>query len=110
MSDIPVGSPVPPPGRHAAPGGWYPDPIDASQERYWDGWQWSRTTRPREASGLGGAGGWGLAQEQQGYGQQPPQEQQGYGQQPPQGQQGYEQQPYGSQNQPAAYRAAPVGG
>jgi uncharacterized RDD family membrane protein YckC len=48
MSDIPVGSPVPPPGRHAAPGGWYPDPVDPTQERYWDGWQWSRTTRPRE--------------------------------------------------------------
>jgi uncharacterized RDD family membrane protein YckC len=51
MSDIPVGSPAPPPGRHAAPGGWYPDPVDPTQERYWDGWQWSRTTRPRENAG-----------------------------------------------------------
>ena len=51
MSDIPVGSPVPPPGRHAAPGGWYPDPVDPTQERYWDGWQWSRTTRLRENTG-----------------------------------------------------------
>lgn len=48
VSDIPVGSPPVPPGRHAAPGGWYPDPVDPGQERYWDGWQWSRNTRPRE--------------------------------------------------------------
>ena len=47
MSDIPVGSPPAPAGRHAAASGWYPDPLDAGQERYWDGWQWSRTTRPR---------------------------------------------------------------
>ena len=47
MSDIPIGSPPVPPGRHAAPGGWYPDPVDPAQERYWDGWQWSRNTRPR---------------------------------------------------------------
>ena len=49
MSDIPVGSPPAPPGRHAAASGWYPDPLDGRQERYWDGWQWSRTTRGREA-------------------------------------------------------------
>jgi uncharacterized RDD family membrane protein YckC len=48
MSDIPVGSPPVPPGRHAAPGGWYTDPVDPARERYWDGWQWSRNTRPRE--------------------------------------------------------------
>lgn len=48
MSDIPVGSPPVPPGRHAAPGGWYVDPVDPAHERYWDGWQWSRNTRPRE--------------------------------------------------------------
>ncbi|SEQ01865.1 RDD family protein [Microlunatus flavus] len=48
MSDIPVGSPPAPPGRHAAPGGWYPDPLDRSRERYWDGWQWSRNTRAAE--------------------------------------------------------------
>lgn len=46
MSDIPVGSPPAPPGRHAAPSGWYPDPVNSAQERYWDGWQWSRNTRP----------------------------------------------------------------
>jgi len=48
VSDIPVGSPPVPPGRHAAPGGWYADPVDPARERYWDGWQWSRNTRPRE--------------------------------------------------------------
>ena len=48
MSDIPVGSPPAPPGRHAAPSGWYPDPLDLGRERYWDGWQWSRTTRESE--------------------------------------------------------------
>jgi uncharacterized RDD family membrane protein YckC len=47
VSDIPVGSPPAPHGRHAAPGGWYPDPVDPARERYWDGWQWSRNTRPR---------------------------------------------------------------
>lgn len=50
MSDIPMGSPPVPPGRHAAPGGWYPDPVDARQERYWDGWQWSRNTRSQEGA------------------------------------------------------------
>ena len=48
VSDIPVGSPPVPPGRHAAPSGWYPDPVDPARERYWDGWQWSRNTRPRD--------------------------------------------------------------
>jgi uncharacterized RDD family membrane protein YckC len=48
VSDIPVGSPPAPPGRHAAPSGWYPDPVNSAQERYWDGWQWSRNTRPVE--------------------------------------------------------------
>ena len=50
VSDIPVGSPPAPPGRHAAPSGWYPDPVNRAQERYWDGWQWSRNTRPRADS------------------------------------------------------------
>jgi uncharacterized RDD family membrane protein YckC len=48
VSDIPVGSPPVPPGRHAAPSGWYADPVDPTRERYWDGWQWSRNTRLRE--------------------------------------------------------------
>lgn len=54
VSDIPIGSPPVPPGRHAAPGGWYPDPVDARSERYWDGWQWSRTTRPVEPTSAPG--------------------------------------------------------
>lgn len=56
MSDIPVGSPPAPPGRHAAPGGWYPDPLDLSRERYWDGWQWSRDTRVSESRPLASHG------------------------------------------------------
>jgi uncharacterized RDD family membrane protein YckC len=56
VSDIPVGSPPAPPGRHAAPTGWYPDPVNPAQERYWDGWQWSRNTRPRADSAGGGYG------------------------------------------------------
>jgi uncharacterized RDD family membrane protein YckC len=52
MSDIPVGSPPAPPGRHAAPGGWYPDPLDGLRERYWDGWQWSRNTREAEGAAM----------------------------------------------------------
>jgi uncharacterized RDD family membrane protein YckC len=54
-----VGSPPAPPGRHAAPGGWYADPVDQRQERYWDGWQWSRQTRERESSPRPPAGGYG---------------------------------------------------
>ncbi|HEU5485715.1 MAG TPA: RDD family protein [Microlunatus sp.] len=50
MSEIPVGSPPVPPGRHAAPSGWYPDPVNHANERYWDGWQWSRNTRPSSAA------------------------------------------------------------
>lgn len=48
MSDIPIGSPPAPPGRHAAPQGWYPDPVDPARERWWDGWTWSRNTREAE--------------------------------------------------------------
>ena len=58
MSDIPMGSPPVPPGRHAAPGGWYADPVDNRQERYWDGWQWSRNVRPREGAGPPQPGPW----------------------------------------------------
>jgi uncharacterized RDD family membrane protein YckC len=56
VSDIPVGSPPAPPGRHAAPSGWYPDPVNSAQERYWDGWQWSRNTRPIDPAASGGYG------------------------------------------------------
>lgn len=61
MSDIPVGTPKPPPGRHAAPGGWYPDPVDPRRERWWDGWQWSRDTR--EGSGAPAPQGPGAGQQ-----------------------------------------------
>lgn len=63
--DIPIGSPPAPPGRHAAPSGWYPDPVDPARERYWDGWQWSRSTRPAAGGGPAhgtdapGSGGFG---------------------------------------------------
>lgn len=49
--EIPVGSPPVPRGRHAAPGGWYADPVDAGRERYWDGWQWTRNVRPGPGAG-----------------------------------------------------------
>ena len=125
MSDIPVGTPPAPPGRHAAPSGWYPDPTDGGQERYWDGWQWSRNTRAREGApapqptpptGQPGQpyGGHPAAGAQPGHPQQqgyPQGQQQGYpqGQQPgypPQGQQpgyppqGYPQAAYGVPGQP----------
>lgn len=76
--DIPVGSPPVPPGRHAAPGGWYPDPNRPEIERYWDGWQWSRNTRPREGAAPAQPGTQQQSYGQQSYGQQP------FGQ-PPQG-------------------------
>ncbi|WP_392507178.1 RDD family protein [Naumannella halotolerans] len=121
MSDIPVGRPPAPPGRHAAPAGWYPDPLDPRRTRYWDGWQWSRETREDEsAAGQPGTGGqpgqpgqWGNPPQgqqpygQQGYGQQG-YGQQGYGQpgpgQNPYGQNPYGQNPYGQNPwaQPAA--------
>ncbi|MGI8458022.1 MAG: RDD family protein [Propionibacteriaceae bacterium] len=95
MSDIPIGSPPAPPGRHAAPGGWYPDPAQQGQERYWDGWQWSRTTRAAE----GGAAPQGYRGPQSGPAQQPyDQPQQPYGQ--PQQPYGQPQQPYGQPQQP----------
>lgn len=49
-----MGSPPVPPGRHAAPQGWYPDPTDASRERYWDGWSWTRNLRPSESASVPG--------------------------------------------------------
>jgi len=45
------------------PPGWYPDPADATQERYWEGQQWSRSVRPltppAPASQYGGQFGYG---------------------------------------------------
>jgi uncharacterized RDD family membrane protein YckC len=98
-SEIPVGSPPAPPGRHAAPSGWYPDPVNPANERYWDGWQWSRNTRPGENPARRRAAA--------GSGQQPYQ-QQPY-QQPPYGQAPYGQQPYPQPGYPAApFGAKPV--
>lgn len=110
-SEIPVGSPPAPPGRHAAPSGWYPDPVNPANERYWDGWQWSRTTRATEhpAGPPGRAAGRGAQPAPpQPYGQQTP-GQNPYGEQPygqnPYGQQPYGQNPYGQQPYPQqAYR------
>nr|WP_294693437.1 RDD family protein [uncultured Friedmanniella sp.] len=92
MSGIPVGSPPVPPGRHAAPSGWYADPLDPAQERYWDGWQWSRNVRAREGGAPVAPPAAAPGQPPQpGY---PPSPQPGYPPQseyPPQG--GYSQQP-----------------
>jgi uncharacterized RDD family membrane protein YckC len=86
VSDIPVGSPPVPPGRHAAPSGWYPDPANPAQERYWDGWQWSRNTRSVEQPpGHGQAGAsqrWPQSPQPQ---QFSPQQSQPYYPYPPQG-------------------------
>lgn len=94
MSDIPVGSPPVPPGRHAAPGGWYPDPLDQRKERYWDGWQWSRNTRDITSAA-------GSQPGQSPYG--PPQ---GYPPQPPQA---YPPQGYGSQSYPPRNQSPQAG-
>jgi uncharacterized RDD family membrane protein YckC len=120
VSDIPIGTPPSPPGRHAAPGGWYPDPIDVAQERYWDGWQWSRNTRPREGAApqpsvgpsFGGSPYGGQQGPSQGsYPGQPSQERPYPSQQSYQGQQPYVgQQPYGGpvqQTAPAALGGRP---
>ena len=106
------------------PAGWYDDPQDSAQQRYWDGGFWTDYRRPREGPppypppgrpafgqqaqqgqyGQGQHGQQGQQQGQQTYGQpgyaQP--DQQGYGQQDQQGygqqgQQGYGQQGYGQQ-------------
>ncbi len=88
--------------------GWYADPLDPSSERYWDGWQWSRTTRAREggppAAPAGppagsppvpqGGPGPQPGQPPQGYPQQPGHPQQGYPGYPQQGYPGYPQQSY----------------
>ena len=118
MSDIPVGSPPVPPGRHAAPSGWYPDPVNPANERYWDGWQWSRNTRPTENQ-VPPAGPSGYAQPpgqqphaQQPYGQQPyaqqSHSQQPYAQQP--GGQQYYGQPYGAKPVPCTADGVPLAG
>lgn len=47
-----------------APAGWYPDPGDDSQERYWDGTNWTENRRgsAEVAPAVGGgAAGWGTS-------------------------------------------------
>jgi uncharacterized RDD family membrane protein YckC len=106
-SEIPVGSPPAPPGRHAAPSGWYADPVNRANERYWDGWQWSRTTRPNESSAPPHpVQGPGQTYPGQPYGQAP--QQNPYEQAPQQNPYGQAQQnPYGQV--PAAYPNAYAG-
>jgi len=64
-------------GQGTTPAGWYPDPSDASKQRWWDGTQWTNQQQP--AAGYGapppapGYGAPGYAQPQA-YGQP-----QGYG-------------------------------
>lgn len=82
--------------------GWYDDPQDESNLRYWDGVQWTDHTSPKQKPGLDRAGQaqqpWGGEQPgQQGYGQQQGPyggQQQGWGQASPYGQQ---QNPYAGQ-------------
>ena len=59
------------------PAGWYPDPEDASHQRYWDGTAWTDHRTPATPQ-------WGQAQQpaQQQWGQQQPAQQQ-WGQQQP---------------------------
>ena len=107
MSDIPIGSPPAPPGRHAAPSGWYPDPVNQVNERYWDGWQWTKNVREREVPGQRPV--WPPAQAYAPPPQQPgqpgPQPPNPYQQaQPPYQQNPYQQQhPYPSGYAPAGY-------
>jgi uncharacterized RDD family membrane protein YckC len=106
-SEIPVGSPPVPPGRHAAPSGWYADPVNRANERYWDGWQWSRTTRPNESTAPPRQAQAPVAQPRYpaAYGQAP--QQNPYGQAPQQNP--YGQAPYGHQGAyPAPNAARPV--
>ncbi|MFK5646133.1 RDD family protein [Ornithinimicrobium sp. LYQ121] len=84
--------------------GWYDDPENADNLRYWDGVQWTNHTSPKQKPNLEQAGQasqspWGAAPGQQDGGQQGGQS---YGQQGPYGQQeqGYGQLGYGQPNNP----------
>lgn len=92
--------------------GWYDDPQDQDNLRYWDGVQWTNHTSPKRKPGLDRAGQgqqpWGAAPgqggAQGGYGQGQGGAQGGYGQ----GQHGYGQnQPYA---QPGQWSGAPMPG
>jgi uncharacterized Tic20 family protein len=83
------------PHQQAVPAGWYPDPQNPSQQRYWDGSRWTENSQPASGQGpsmqkqdpLGGGGQQqqqGFAGQQQGFAGQ----QQGVAGQPAYGQQG----------------------
>ncbi len=48
------------------PAGWYPDPEQAGQQRYWDGQQWTEHRAPLEGGGVQQPA-WGGQQQQQGW-------------------------------------------
>ena len=104
--------------------GWYQDPEDPDQLRYFDGIIWSSHTTPRTTpsapvhpeptgavpTGWGpppGSGQQGWGQQQEGWGQPPQGQQPGEGQQPGQQPGWGQQQPWGQQPNPWA--APPVG-
>ncbi len=95
--------------------GWYDDPEDNNNLRYWDGVQWSQHTSPRIKPGLEQAGGGGGAVGAGSYGQQTYGQQSapGYGQQ---AEQGYGQQaqqgtnPYAGQTGQQPYQGTQQGG
>ena len=35
------------PAQQLPPSGWYPDPVDQTQERFWDGTSWTTRQRPQ---------------------------------------------------------------
>lgn len=51
----------------STPPGWYPDPQNPAQQRYWDGSSWSEATQPASGYGAPGYGAPGYGQ-QVGYG------------------------------------------
>lgn len=77
-----------------APAGWYPDPDDSSQQRYWDGSQWTDHRTPATPT----TSPWGQPQGQA-QGQAPGQAQQG----------GWAQQQPGQWGQPAQAQWTPTG-
>lgn len=97
--------------------GWYDDPQDEQNLRYWDGVQWSNHTAPKQKPNLEQAGqtrapevgGVDQTGQQQGWGQQAPG--QGYGQQGGQGQSGWgQQQGWGQQGQGGYQQPNPYAG
>lgn len=46
----------------STPAGWYPDPQNPGQQRYWDGTAWSQSTAPAAGTAVGQQVGYGYAQ------------------------------------------------